>query len=233
MPDRPDDDATALVGLLARTRDAAPLAVDLATALAWAGDRLADAIVAAEEAGLVEAWDTDPRGPSVALSPLAASRAGLRLERRATVLDGFGGKLRWLPVAVRERPDRLAIPKAEAGHLRGPVADWAAEEIIDRHSPDPALVLAFAELEVPFSLFMRFSRLLHLVGVGTPWNGPILEGHCPICGERPDLGVRTICLACDRAGTEPPVRLEDRPKVARLRDRPKPRQGKDRVGLTG
>jgi hypothetical protein len=243
-----DPDVDLLVQVLATLPTAAPTLDELATATGWPADHLSDALEAAEVAGLVEPWEDSPDGLSVILGPLAASRAGLRLEE---VKGGAGRFLfRWAAagdpepkarnddrtgmilvsailapgMAVAEYFDMLPDPNA-----REPIEVVAAGERLEATLPAPGQAREKKEREGRQAAIDPTIRPAHLLGLRVQWGAAEDgSGPCIGCQNRP-LALLELCVRCDRAGFDflmPPV---PRRTIKATVDRP----GKELAGGVG
>jgi hypothetical protein len=184
-------------------------------------DSIGDALTDAEAERLIQTWD-GPSGPSIALTPLGAARAGLRLTD-----DGE----RWMSLneplqAIRCTPE----PGSEhASTLAG--KEWGHNGYLDSF-PDPAVVdVAFAEMQAdtlplepdhgrshPF--FHFWAKPVHLLGSTVIWRAAFGEKICSGCGGLP-LAADFYCIRCDRAGLDPylpPLSAHDLKRLASAED---------------
>ena len=101
-----------VVGLLASMKTISAGVESMAARFSLDPDATWQALADAERNGLVERWADDPDGPSVALTPLGASRLGLRPSRDST---------RWLSRGEVEPEERVrqAFEADEDGHVHG------------------------------------------------------------------------------------------------------------------
>jgi hypothetical protein len=188
-------------------------------------DELGDALAEAEADRLIQTWD-GPDGPSIALTPLGASRAGLRLTD-----DGE----RWMSLnepwqAIRCTPE---AGSEHASTLAG--NEWDHNGYLDSF-PDPAACeamvdVAFAEMQTdtlplepdagrshPF--FHYWAKPIHILGSTVIWGAATGEKTCSGCGGRP-LSTDQYCCRCDSTGLSaflPPLSAHDLKRLAGTED---------------
>lgn len=208
--------------------ESCPLATDLADRLGCDVEDVWEALGEAERGGWAETWADDPRGPSVALSALSASRLGLRLSS-----DGR----RWLGPGQVERTFGEAPPYVTMTDLTDP-ATWdgpdplasledsramqgidslALSEACEKMAADYVAGLDPASRPRPDGLanlvkaWQGFGSSLDraklpqpvlIFGLSPAW--PVrrpASGPCPGCRSR-RLGPAAYCLICNRSGID-------------------------------
>jgi hypothetical protein len=178
----------------------------IADALGLGVDDTMDALCDLDVDGWLEVRDGED-GPLVSLSPLGASRLGVRL-----VESGVAETPRWARSGDPEPPPPR--PRNVCAGERG-----ATLEFVNDPMPRPDLAaelaertaVAVAKAERPAAAesparpdALPFPSVLLGVGL-TPWPGPgqapDMSGICPACGGR-KLRPHVYCLCCDRWGLD-------------------------------
>ena len=218
--------APQILAELASMPEACPLVEDLADLLMVSAEDAWDDLLQVQAGGWVDLWPDDPRGPSVTLSPLSASRLGLALsadgsrwvcggdrdiwreacasgltEADCTANDDFRGSL------FSALPDLQALEGLDSLIIAERIATEAASH--QASCQDEARSDESARTDNPWTGFQSardaatLPRPSLLLGLGPAW--PVRwnpdRDPCPGCGSR-SLSITAVCLVCLRSGLD-------------------------------